>query len=350
MSTIVTPIPSGCSLVGQTYCSAPGGSGCCDAGYACLISSSTPICSSTTATSTGTNTGATLPTGSSVIVKHKASGLSTGAKAGIAVGVVIAAAVLIGGLTWMCLRRRRSSRSTTTGNEMRNVPPGGGGAVSEVGGGSDYRPYGGTGTAASAPTNASEIGGYAPSSTQMSHGGPLRGLTTDYFGPEAGIGPYTDRSGGDFYYGGGTTAATTPENHHLAQSGRAEGQAPHGPDDVVAPVEIGLGGSVRRPQGRTRVYSQAGSETAQSELADTSRDVPAAAVSGPGVNMYQSGVGGARESIAGRFELYSMPPEDRVHETAAGPSQPFPTPGSEISEIGTTSPISREEQQPRREV
>lgn len=325
---------------------------------------------SATPTSSSSSTFLATPTGSGVTVEHLhgSGGLSTGAKAGIAVGVIVAAAVVIGGLTWLCIRRRRSGRSTTTGNEMRSVPPNenntpGAAVAGAYSDGAGGRPQYGAGG-----RNLSESG-YAPSSTQ---------IRSDYFsGPysdhrESNIGPVDDGANNNTWESAAATAGTPlaheQEYYHGYQDEPPQQQqrdTPHGPDDVLAPVEIGHGGSVKgRPKmmggagsdisNRGRGYSQAGSDGGHSELADTSGGVAAAARAGPGGRnpSYQEGRGGVRDSIAGRFELYGS--ETAMHDAAAGGGylpQPFPTPGSEMSEFATPSPMSREEEQhPRRDV
>lgn len=396
VSPLVTPLPSGCSAQGQTLCTAGAeisGSGCCDAGYACITVSLSLMCSPTPTSSVSSAT-ATAP--GNVTVDHASgnSSLSTGAKAGIAIGVIVAAAVGIGGLTWLCIKRRRDGRSTTTGNEMRSLPPndnntpraGAAGAYSDGPG----RPHFG-----SSGRNMSEPSGYAPSSTQVSR---------DYFGS----GPYSDHHGSiapynndDDNYGAknnrtwesvAATAGTPLANeqgyyyqgyHHLLrddqQIQQQQQQVPHGPAAVLTPVEIGHGGSVKRgpakmiPTGagssdisssnnndddsRRRGYSHAGSDGAHSELADTSSAPrrggrnPSYGGQGGGGGVGSGGTG-VRHSIAGRFELHGSEAGGGTGTVGTYLPQPFPTPGSEMSEFGTPSPLSREgeQQHPRRDV
>ncbi|ROW13368.1 hypothetical protein VPNG_05448 [Cytospora leucostoma] len=329
MSTIASEIPAGCSVQGQTTCTA--GGGCCDSGYSCTVVSSTPMCAKASSTSsTAANTA--TPTASGVTVEHRPdSGLSTGAKAGIAVGVIVGAALITGVLTWLCIRRRRhrTGRSTTTGQEMDSGvgAPGGPNANGGVVAAAQAYPDGGP-----QQQHMSEAGeyGYAPSSAQVSYSsragpGPLPGLASDYFGAAAARGPYTDRNG---------EQATTPE--YLAQPVRGEGQSPHGPDDVVGPVEIGAGGSVKREKvgygfGRPRLPSHTGSSEG-SELDGTMVGPPARRPS------QQQQATPVRESIAERFELYgseAVPPVsgDRGRDAASRQRapQPLATPGSEVT-------------------
>ncbi|KAJ4396247.1 hypothetical protein N0V93_000466 [Gnomoniopsis smithogilvyi] len=309
------------------------------AGVGICIGSATSASTSASATSTSS----ALPTGA--IIEHKSPGLSTGAKAGIAVGVIVVAALVIAALTYLCLRRRRrnGARSeTTTAQELPSIMPAGRDVATAT---------------ASGPHMSEADGdalsyGYAPSSTGLSRpgNGPAQG---DYFGE----------------VGSGTRGAP----QQAQDQSRHQHRHPHGPDNVVAPVEIGTRSSLRgRPaqQTHTRMDSH-GSEAdgSQSELADTSSRGPSPA--------FGSGSGGPAspvESIAGRFELYgdfgtataTSGKEEfyDAQESARGNwsrgavvqgsgtqlPQPFPTPGSEMSEFATPSPMSREEEvQLRRE-
>lgn len=371
VSALVSPLPSGCTVQGQTRCTAGAGisgSGCCDAGYACVTASASLMCSATPTSSSGITT-ATAP--GNVTVEHTSSGsgLSTGAKAGVAVGVILAAALIIGVLTWFCIRRRRrGGRSTITGNEMRSVPPDDNNTPAAgvySGGGGGVRPNG----VGAAGRNLSESG-YAPSSTQVSRDY----LSGPYSDRHPSIAPYHDEgdANNNTWESAAATAGTPAHEQHPPRD-----MALHGPDDVLAPIEMGHGGSSRaRPQlggrmagaagsetttNRGRGYSHTGSDGSHSELADTA----VARAQGDGRHpSYQggSGAGGGggggkvRDSIAGRFELYGgeTPPAGTGGGGTAGTGvlpQPLPTPGSELSEFGTPSPMSREEEQhPRREV
>lgn len=346
VSPLVTPVPSGCSAQGQTRCTAGAGisgAGCCDAGYACITVSLNLMCSATPSSSSAT---ATAP--DNVTVEHpsdKSSSLSTGAKAGIGIGVILAAAVVIGALTWFCLRRcHRSGQSTTTGNEMRSVPPHddnnnnntpGVGAVGAVGAayptGSAGRPPFGPATR----RNMSETSGYAPSSTQVSR---------DYFGGSDYNNEYYDGGVEDSRtWESGLATAGTPLANEQGYYSQNDQQAPHGPGHVVAaPVEIGHGGDGDRRRG----YSNAGSDGGQSELADTSSAAPRR--QGGGNN--SGGGAQVRDSIAERFELHGSEARGGTGTVGTYLPQPFPTPGSEMSEFGTPSPMSGEEegQQQRR--
>ncbi|KUI74071.1 hypothetical protein VM1G_09986 [Cytospora mali] len=320
MSTISSEIPAGCSLQGQTYCTGAGR--CCNSGYSCTEVSASYMCAQITSTSTPTS-GIAAPTGSGVTVEHTSHGLSAGAKAGIAIGVIVAAALITGALTYLCIRRhRRTSRSTNTGQEMAS----GIGAGPESG---TRLPGGPSGPRAYRQGSGQVLSetGYAPSSTQMSNrSGPLRRLTNDYFGVAAGHGPYTERAG---------EATTTPE--YLAQPVTGDGQTPHGPDQIIAPVEIGSDSEKLKDGQRHVGSSEGGSELDGTELAAR-----------PYHHQQQPMASLVRDSIAGVFELYGSeavsPGQGRNVNTRA--PQPLGTPGSEMtSELGTPSPMSHEELQ-----
>lgn len=397
VETVLACVGRTCSSTNYVCPSSMGG-GCCPYGSNCGYDSvsSRGICLATASSSSTTATATTTATptgGGGVIVEHQSHGLSTGAKAGIAVGVIAGAALLIGALTWMCLRRRRSTRTTTTTAQELDTNPdrgaaAGGGTIagpavpppSNDGGARPYR-------ADSYGPHMSEVdgysysAGYAPSS---SHGGDGR-LTSgaDYFGPT-----------GEAYYTQAQQHQRTASPEHSSVGGGGGG----------GPVEIGgRTNSVARRAGdqnwaphhhhgaaaaHSIMSSRHDSDGAsQSELADTSSAQLARggslarrheAPAGGGVG------GGVRESIAGRFELhggdvlpspspgagtaseggevYHDAPEGRLAGAGVGAiagaggsgflPQPLPTPGSEMSEFATPSPMSRDEpeQLPRREV
>lgn len=206
--------------------------------------------------------------------------------------------------------------------------------------------------------------GYAPSSTNASrqggHGsGPAQQqqqqLRDDYFGP-------SPLAAGPYY----------PEGLI-----RGEGEGRHRRDNANVdsgrrrPVEIGgtmTRDSVRRPP-HTRMSSQDSGDGSQSELADTSS---ANLARGGSLARHEAAASSVRDSIAGRFELYGgdapaspgarSGDADVYHDAPEGRTgvggssgllpQPLPTPGSEMSEFATPSPMSREEPelQPRGEV
>ncbi|KAF3761106.1 hypothetical protein M406DRAFT_353709 [Cryphonectria parasitica EP155] len=378
MSTLVTPVASGCTAQGQTYCTA--GGGCCDAGYACTLVSSQVMCSAVTATPTSSFTAA-APTGSGITVEHKSSSgdkLSSGAKAGIAVGVVVVAALVIGFLTWFCLRRRRrsgASAPTVSGQEMRSVPPGGGGGEGQ---GGNEMAHGAAGSGWGG-RNLSEADGtslgYPASTAGTSRAGRVG--YQDYFGPE-NVPTYMEMGAGTLgagFIAAGDVAragAPSPPNEHPSPEMYASGVAGGGRDAAgphQSPVEMAVASkdpsSPRRPMAQAGQHARIPSDRSdggQSELADTSSG-PAAAATARDVGRYPQA---SSHSIDQVFELMGSPTspigpgggggEGEVfydaHEGGGGGGavggnrnlpQPFPTPASEMSEFGTPSPMSREE-------
>ncbi len=171
-STLVSMLPPGCTT-SQIACAASEGGGCCSVGNVCTVITSTNYCALSTVT----------PTGNVTAVAQDDGGLSAGTRAGVGVGVAVGAGLVIGAVTWLCIRRRRDR--SQRGGRRSNVP------MSE---------------------STSDV---------VSRAGPLRGLAQDYFGPDAVAGPYTDT---------GTSGVTTP--------GQGVPVEPQGPADIVAPVEI----------------------------------------------------------------------------------------------------------------
>lgn len=356
------------------------GGGCCPYGSSCGYdpTSSKGLCigTATSSSTTATTTATASPTGGVVVVQHQSHGLSTGAKAGIAVGVVAVAALVVGALTWMCLKRRRSTRTTTTTAQEMDTNPdrraGGGVAIPPPSNEGGVRPY----RADSYGQHMSEVdgysysAGYAPSS---SHGGDGR-LTSgaDYFGP-AGAAYYTQAQQQQHQ------RAVSPEHSSVGGGRAVEIGGRRDDDDRVAATAAPAGGA-------NSILSRPDSDGAsQSELADTSSAQLArgGSLSRRHEAPASGGGGGVRDSIAGRFELYggdvmASPssagggevyhdaPEGRLAGAGAGAGvnvgagaggsgllpQPLPTPGSEMSEFATPSPMSRDEpeQLPRREV
>lgn len=121
------------------------------------------------------------------------SGLGTGAKAGIGAGVAVGALVVIGGLLWFCVSKRRNAarQSGAGGSEQRNSVP-------------------------------------AMSQGSASAAGGRKRQTSDYFGPTAAAGPFTefDQHGGEYGGSPGSNAS------------RGVPAKPHSPGDIAVPVEI----------------------------------------------------------------------------------------------------------------
>lgn len=156
-------------------------------------------------------------------VVNDSNGLSEGAKVGIGVGIAVGAAVVIGALTWFFVRRRREkSRQGTTLQ--------GSGPADEDGNNNLAQPF-------MRHLAMSEV--TSPSSTAA--GGRPRlhehGLTYDYYGPDAVVGPYTDRVDSV----PGRNLSTEPSRSSPGYSERAAMPAmgyPDRPNDIVNPVEL----------------------------------------------------------------------------------------------------------------
>ncbi|KAI0143895.1 hypothetical protein F4776DRAFT_443975 [Hypoxylon sp. NC0597] len=199
ISTIVTPIPSGCTT-SQITC--PTGGGCCNVGSTCVEStvSGTQITGLCQANLTVVETG----------------GLSQGARVGIGVGVAVGAAIVIGAITWFWISRRRKAKSATLAgsgpdgqqNQM----------VDEL-----REPFmpGGTNSEITSP------------SSRMGARPPLHetGLVYGYYGPDAVPGPYTDSS-----TLGGSDPRSSPRFAYRAAMPATD--YPDNPNDIVRPVEL----------------------------------------------------------------------------------------------------------------
>ncbi|KAK4151426.1 hypothetical protein C8A00DRAFT_17153 [Chaetomidium leptoderma] len=208
--------PPGCTT-GEISCAVSVGGGCCAATQSCTLIDDKAHCAENPVTPSGS--------GVSVVSVGDESGLgSAGAKAGVAVGVVVGCGLLIGAVTWWCLRRRRAERRRTG-----RASEGGGG---EDRGGEDRGGGGDSSFGRSAGVVGRVVGGGAEmsdgnTSDMMSRttGGRRRGLTQDYFGPAPAVGPYSETHA--------TSAATTPG---LDRGGVP--LQPHEPGDIAVPVEI----------------------------------------------------------------------------------------------------------------
>ncbi|KAK1589708.1 uncharacterized protein LY79DRAFT_517233 [Colletotrichum navitas] len=209
-ATALTPVDPGCTATTQHACA---DGGCCDRLWDCVVVSGTAACAPGRPTATDVR-----------IVDEASDGLSTGAKAGIGVGVSVVGCALVVLSAWFCLFRRRR-RGTATASSR---PSGGGG------GGASRRP----GRSARA---MSEV-------TSSSRPTMWRGGTQEYFGPDAVAGPYTE------------TETTTQGR------GRGVPLQAHSPRDVVAPVEMDSVGVVAEAEAEVKAaqerYELYGSEVA----------------------------------------------------------------------------------------
>jgi hypothetical protein len=183
-TTLVSIVPSGCTT-GQFSCAASMGGGCCDNGATCTNSGTGLYCASGTTAPSAIRTGANGSLVSGITEANPDTGLSTGAKAGIGVGIALLVCLVIAGLIWFCMRQRKAARLAQVSSQQSE----------SVSGGREQ--------------NMSQTG------AARSHG------MLDYFGPVARSGPYTDNESP-----GSVPARSVP-------------LAPHSPGDIVGAVEIG---------------------------------------------------------------------------------------------------------------
>ncbi|KFZ02505.1 hypothetical protein V500_00171 [Pseudogymnoascus sp. VKM F-4518 (FW-2643)] len=170
--------------------------GCCNSGAHCTTVQSTGYCASGSAAPTELRIGG--KTGDEIVEKPRGGGgLSSGAKAGIGAGVAIGALLVIGAAVWWWISRRRQAGGSAPRGSGRGSGPWG-------------SARGGTETVVSMQQ------GSTPGGPDMAGRG-----TEDYFGPAAGIGPFTGAEGAG-----------------MARSG-AVPVSPDQPGDIQPAVEIG---------------------------------------------------------------------------------------------------------------
>ena len=191
-STTVPGIAPGCTATSQFSCT--DGGGCCNTGSICtsqIIGAATSkVCAPDPAFSSS-------------------GGLSSGAKAGIGVGVAVGAAIIIGALTWFCIRRRQKSSGTTGTNasahEMRQSTGAAGGQGEDAG-------------------DSLLVGPNTPHTYHYS---------------DARAGPYTDREGEGPSPPHPSLATPPPAASPPNDGGRFASSMPYHPDHIMRPVEIG---------------------------------------------------------------------------------------------------------------
>lgn len=193
-------------------------------------------------------------------------------------GVIVIAGLVIGGVTYFCLRkRRRISEAGSTGHRARPTM----GTVIGSGGGGGGR-------------DMSDM-----NSEALSRPGGLPGVAQDYFGPAPQIGPYSDAHDE-------LSPGTTPG----ADRGGVP-VVPHGPSDIAVPVEIDSGELGRSPQPGSGVPSSPAGEE--------------------GAARYQPPP--SHRAVEGTFELYGSSP------SPSGDGDVFftpyePSPGTQVSPYG----------------
>lgn len=216
----VPQVPEGCTT-SQISCPSSIGGGCCPVGRSCTQVGSSVAC----ATVPVAPPDGVIPVGRD----GGGGGMSTGARAGIAVGVVLGSAIIIGVATWLCIRKRRGGTVSYRSQQSLSQIQG----ASGVGSG-----YGPPRSRASVPMIVG--GGGSAIGAGSERGGALSGTasearypTADYFGPDAIPGPYTDLD-----------SPTTQREATTPGFGRGVPLDPDGPSHIVAPVELDSGRSV----------------------------------------------------------------------------------------------------------
>lgn len=287
---LVTAVPSGCTT-GQFSCAASQGGGCCNSGSACTVTQNGLFCVPTA----GANATFTDSSG---------GGLSSGAKAGIGAGVAVAVVVVAGLVLWFWISRRRAARKEAALQAAAAAAA----AAGENGTEDSPHIYGiGNGRAMS---EATYEGRFRPS--------PFRGQS-EYSGPDAVAGPYTDEEnmspgGGNGAHRRGTGAGGSSFSQHSLRGatgvvGVGLGDVPENPGDIRVPVEIDS-----RVKDAGDGDGAAGSVSVAQVLPTPSPDA-------------------LPESVEGRFELYGDDAVDDVVAEAPG-SPPPPSAG------GVASPTS----------
>ncbi|CAH0016089.1 unnamed protein product, partial [Clonostachys rhizophaga] len=140
-TALLTPIQEGCTT-SQYRC--PDGHGCCDNNQVCTLVSNEGYCVPGIPTQTDIEYIGTDPS---------ADKLSQGAIAGIAVGAVVAVALVIGLVTWFCIRKKKERRALSRRQ---------------------------TASEAAQTEDQTHVGSMAEPTPSASRG---PGLTQDYFGP-----------------------------------------------------------------------------------------------------------------------------------------------------------------------
>lgn len=224
----MSAIPSGCTT-NQYACATGLGGGCCDNGQICTVLSNTNYCALATGTNVLTRTGPGGVLATLVPADQGGSkALSTGAKAGIGVGVSLGALAIIGIFLYFCLVHRRNAQRSQSASQ----PTASQTATSQVAGSQ----VAGSQVAGSAILNGSNAGSKTRSKAGSNRPAPGRQASqpSDYFGPAATAGPFTEE-------GNHTSQATSP-GYRTAQGspGYERGVAviPQSPGDIVTPVEI----------------------------------------------------------------------------------------------------------------
>lgn len=173
---VASEIPVGCTATTQIACPSSLGGGCCVNTESCTVVSNSNYCVAITGVATRTGSNGAVAT---LSPSTASNGLSTGAKAGIGAGIAVLALVLITALLWFYLIYRRNSTPSQP-----------------------------------TPSQPTESERPIPPARQG----------TDYFGPIATAGPFTEDH------------ATPPLGRPSNMSGVPI--SPHSPGDIAVPVAI----------------------------------------------------------------------------------------------------------------
>ncbi|TGO87458.1 hypothetical protein BPOR_0224g00010 [Botrytis porri] len=205
---LVSVIPSGCTT-NQFACASSMGGGCCDNGFGCTVLSGTNYCAATTGTGSAIRTGSNGILATGILDSNSTSnnhGLSTGAKAGIGVGVALLVLACLGACVYFfTIHRRRALQSKSSSHPDMDIPPA---AMSQISG-----------------SRFSQKSESKAGSRILKRQGAetfVRG-DSDYFGKKAQSGPFME----------------SEETSPACGSQRGVPVTPQSPRDIAAPVEIG---------------------------------------------------------------------------------------------------------------
>jgi hypothetical protein len=182
-SAILSIIPSGCTT-SQIACPTSMGGGCCNNGFSCMVLDNKNYCAG--ASESGVRIG---PDGALATARAKSGNTawSTGMKAGIGVGIGIGACLFFALLLWFCVIYRRLAKLERQRTALALAMP-------------------------------------HDSGSRVSKGGGLVDRQrSDYFGPIAVPGPFTEDP---------TSSATSPGVD------RGVPATPQSPNDILVPVEM----------------------------------------------------------------------------------------------------------------
>ncbi|KAI2469503.1 hypothetical protein F4781DRAFT_394397 [Annulohypoxylon bovei var. microspora] len=278
ISTIVTPVPPGCTT-SQITCAT--GGGCCNIGSTCTSS----ILPTTTTLLCAVN-----------LTVVDTGGLPEGARVGIGVGVAVGAAIVIGAVTWFWITRRRKAKSQRDGatlsgsgdqQQMENLRE-------------PFMPYAGANSDITSPSSGM---GMRPRLHET-------GLAYDYYGPNAVSGPYTDNS----------TIAATEARSSPGFSDRAAVTAngyPHNPSEIVRPVEMDGGQVAQAVELEQKRMAVAEKEAAPNDSSTEEIRGPFELVGSPGPGRTPSPVNTEEEEQRARAFSPSPPPPPEANEQEA---------------------------------